>query len=305
MDTRVLRTFVTLARTGSFTAAAAELHLAQSTVTVQIRSLERDLRVQLFDRLPSGTVLTETGARLLEQAQGVLDAEDRLRHEAHGAASIEGSVTLGASESLCAYRLPLAVAALSRSLPGVDVHMRAVATAAEAAEQLAAGRIDFALLLEPQVEVAQVEAEAIGSEALALVAVPDHPLAHTEEPLERLAGHTLFLLEEGCSYSDALARHLLTLPGSPPRMTRFGSVEAARACVQAGLGLALLPVVSVRADLASGRLRSVREFPAVPVQMVWHRGRWITSATRTVMAHLRQLAADGWPDGPSRAGAQK
>lgn len=61
MDTRLLRTFTTLARTGGFTAAAAELHLAQSTVTVHIRTLERELGTRLFDRLPTGTLLTESG----------------------------------------------------------------------------------------------------------------------------------------------------------------------------------------------------------------------------------------------------
>ncbi|MEU2794083.1 LysR family transcriptional regulator [Streptomyces sp. NPDC007100] len=301
MDTRVLRTFTTLARTGSFTAAATELHLAQSTVTVQIRALEKDLRVRLFDRLPSGAALTGDGARLLERAQDVLDAEDRLRHEAHSAAPVAGSVTIGASESLCAYRLPLAVAALSQSLPAVDIHMRAVVTPAEAAEQLKAGRVDFALLLESGIALPQVEAEAIGRERLALVAAPGHPLAQTADTdtsLEQLGEHAFFLLEEGCSYSDAFTRQLLALPGKPPRMTRFGSIEAVRACVEAGLGLALLPVVSVTADLASGRLRAVRDFPGVPVQMLRHRNRWATPATQTVMARLRQLAADGWPDGP-------
>ncbi|MER6434374.1 LysR family transcriptional regulator [Streptomyces sp900105245] len=296
MDTRLLRTFAVLARTGNFTVTAAELHLAQSTVTVQIRSLEKDLRVQLFDRLPSGAVLTDTGARLLQRAQDVLDAEDRLRHEAHSVGPIEGSVTIGASESLCAYRLPLAVAALSRTLPNVELHMRAVVTPLEAAEQLKAGRIDFALLLESHIEVPHVEAEVIGHESLSLVAVAGHLLARSGAPWERLAEETFFLLEEGCSYSDAFARQLLALPGKPPRMTRFGSIEAVRACVAAGLGLALLPVVSVKADLASGRLCAAQSFPDIPVQMLRHRSRWPTPAAQTVMARLSRLAADGWPD---------
>ncbi|AKG43588.1 transcriptional regulator, LysR family [Streptomyces xiamenensis] len=79
MDTRLLHTFTTLARTGSFTATAAELHLAQSTVTVHIRTLEREPATPLFDRLPAGTVLTDPGRRLLERAGDVLDAVARLR----------------------------------------------------------------------------------------------------------------------------------------------------------------------------------------------------------------------------------
>ncbi|MEU7260513.1 LysR family transcriptional regulator [Streptomyces rimosus] len=309
MDTRLLRTFTTLARTGSFTAAAAELHLAQSTVTVQIRALEKDLRVRLFDRLPSGAVLTDTGARLLERAQHVLDAEDRLHHEAHTAAPIEGSVTLGASESLCAYRLPLAVAALSRDLPTVEIHMRAVGSPSEASEQLSSGRVDVSLLLESRVDIPHLETEVIGHEPLALVAAPGHPWVEAETSprhpgeqvdlgeLAELNEQTFFLLEEGCCYSDDFARQLLATPGEPPRITRFGSIEAVRACVEAGLGLALLPVVSVAADLASGRLHTLRNFPEVPILMLRHRSRWTSPAAQTVMARLRRLAAEGWVGG--------
>ncbi|WP_078882473.1 LysR family transcriptional regulator [Streptomyces rimosus] len=306
MDTRLLRTFTTLARTGSFTAAAAELHLAQSTVTVQIRALEKDLRVRLFDRLPSGAVLTDTGARLLERAQQLLDAEDRLHHEAHTAAPIQGSVTLGASESLCAYRLPLAVAALSRDLPTVEIHMRAVGTPSEASEQLKSGRVDVSLLLEPRTDIPHLETEVIGHEPLALVAAPGHPSVETQASphhpselgeLGELKQQTFFLLEEGCSYSDDFARQLLAMPGEPPRITRFGSIEAVRACVEAGLGLALLPVVSVAADLASGRLRTLRNFPEVPILMLRHRSRWTSPAAQTVMARLRRMAVEGWVGG--------
>jgi DNA-binding transcriptional LysR family regulator len=79
VDTRLLNTFTTLARTGSFTTTAAELHLAQSTVTVHIRTLERELGTRLFDRLPTGTLLTEYGRGLLERAEDVLDAVARLK----------------------------------------------------------------------------------------------------------------------------------------------------------------------------------------------------------------------------------
>ncbi|MFJ6725097.1 LysR family transcriptional regulator [Streptomyces sp. NPDC091281] len=299
METRLLRTFAALARTGTFTAAAADLHLAQSTVTVQIRALEKELGVRLFDRLPSGTVLTDAGGRLLERARLVLDAEEELRHEARAAAPLQGRVTLGASESLCAYRLPLAVAALGRGLPAVEIHMRPVVTPAEAARHLRSGRIDFALLLEEEVAEPYVETEVVGHEPLALVAAPGHPLAGLAEgevTAERLGGETYFLLEEGCSYSDAFARRLAAGPGRP-RVTRFGSVEAVRSCVEAGLGLSLLPEVGVRGALDAGRLRVVGApgaFPAVAVRMLWLRGLRTAPAARTVRDRLRRAAADGW-----------
>jgi DNA-binding transcriptional LysR family regulator len=85
MDTRLLRTLLVLARTGNFTATAAELHLVQSTVTSQVKALEHHLGARLFDRLPGGTRLTSAGVRAVEHARDVLAAEQRLRDAVRGA----------------------------------------------------------------------------------------------------------------------------------------------------------------------------------------------------------------------------
>ncbi|MDF3291428.1 LysR family transcriptional regulator [Streptomyces silvisoli] len=293
MDTRLLRTFTALAKTGSFTAAAAELHLAQSTVTVQIRSLERELGTRLFDRLPTGALLTSTGRRLLEEAEAMLDAEARLRAAAtagNGGGTVEGQVTVGAGESLCSSRLPGVIASLRRTHPGIDVHLRAVGSAA-AVEGLRQGRFDMVLLLEPEVNLADLAARPIAREPLVYLASPDHPLAGREAGWDELAGESFFVHEEGCSYSDHLVRTLLALPGARPRLTRFGSIEAARSCVAAGLGLTLLPRATVDRQLRDGVLAVVRgpEVPPVPVQLTRHRRRWVAPAARVVADEIARL----------------
>lgn len=293
MDTRLLRTFAALARTGNFTTAAAELHLAQSTVTVQIRSLERELGTRLFDRLPTGALLTSTGRRLLEEAEAVLDAEARLRATAaagNGDSAVEGQVTVGAGESLCASRVPGVIASLRRSHPGIDVHLRPVGTAG-AVEGLRAGLIDIALLLEPEVNLAELVARPIAREPLVYLAAPDHPLAGRSAGWDELAAESFFVHEEGCSYSDHLVRTLLSLPGSQPRLTRFGSIEAARSCVAAGLGLTLLPRATVERQLRDGILAVVDgpQIPPVPVQLTRHRRRWSAPAARVVADELTRL----------------
>ncbi|MDT0611208.1 LysR family transcriptional regulator [Streptomyces lancefieldiae] len=288
MDTRLLTTFTTLARTGGFTAAAAELHLAQSTVTVHIRTLEQDLGVRLFDRLPTGALLTDTGRRLLERAEDVLDAEARLRAACDDAGPVAGRVVVGSAESLCASRLPGVIAALRTSHPEVDVHLHAAGTAA-CVEGLRSGRLDLALLLE-ETEFPDVTGEPVAHEPLALVAAPQHPLAARGRAVTwaELAAESFFLLEEGCSYSDALARRLLDVPGGRPRLTRFGSVDAARNCVAAGLGLTLLPLTTVAEELSRGRLARVDgpSFPDVPVRLARHRRRWVAPAAREVAQAL-------------------
>ncbi|MFF8315989.1 LysR family transcriptional regulator [Streptomyces bobili] len=293
MDTRLLHTFTTLARTGSFTAAAAELHLAQSTVTVHIRTLERELDARLFDRLPTGALLTDTGRRLLERAEDVLDAVARLRADGAGTGAVGGRVVVGTPESLCTTRLPGVVAALRTSHPEVDVQLYAGGTA-QCVEGLRSGRLDVALLLEEETDFPDVTSEAVAREPLALVCSPGHPLAaRADAPAwAELAAESVFLLEQGCSYSDALERRLLAVPGARPRLTRFGSVDAARSCVTAGLGVTLLPLTTVREHLGDGRLVRLGgpPFADVPVRLARHRRRWTSPATQTFVRELvRQL----------------
>lgn len=285
MDTRLLRTFVTLARTTSFTATAAELQFAQSTVTVQIRTLEKALGVRLFDRLARGAVLTEIGQRLLDSAEAVLEAESRLLATAAEDGPIVGRVAVGAGETLCSAHLPSVIAALRHTHPDVDVHLQPSGTA-DAVEKLQTGQLDIALLLEEQVDFPDIVATRIAHQPLVLLCSPDHPLAGLERPAtwEELAGEKFFLHEEGCSYSDWLARQLLAVPGAQPRLTRFGSIEAARSCAAAGLGLTVLPRANVENALHGGRLAVVAgpSLPEIPVFLARHGRRWASRANHAV-----------------------
>ncbi|MGP4050498.1 LysR family transcriptional regulator [Streptomyces sp. 2A115] len=294
MDTRLLRTFTTLARTGNFTATAAELHLAQSTVTVHIRTLEKDLGARLFDRLPRGAKLTDAGRHLITDAEAVLDAEARLRATAAGSGGgpVSGRVVVGAGETLCSARLPGVVAALLRSHPGIDIHLHPTGTA-EAVDGLRSGRLDLVLLLEEHADYTDLTAERIAAEPLVLVAAHDHPLTGQDSApagWKELAQEHFFLHEQGCSYSDHLARELLAVPGVRPRLTRFGSIEAARSCVAAGLGLTVMPRVTVKSALREGRLAEVAgpRIPDVPVHLVRLSRRWLSPAVRAVTEELKQ-----------------
>jgi DNA-binding transcriptional LysR family regulator len=306
VDTRLLRTFTTLARTGSFTAAAAELHLAQSTVTVHIRTLERELGTRLFDRLPKGALLTESGRRMLEGAEDVLDAVARLRAACDGEGVVGGRVVVGTPESLCSTWLPGVIAGLRTSHPKVDVHLYAAGTA-QCVDGLRSGNLDLALLLEDEADFPDVTAETIAREPLALVCSPSHPLAARAHAVTwgELAAESFFLLEQGCSYSDELERQLLAVPGARPRLTRFGNVDAARSCVAAGLGLTLLPLTTVDEQLRQGQLARIRgpRFAEVTVRLARHRRRWAAPAARAFAQELVQHLSDGAAEGTSRRAA--
>jgi DNA-binding transcriptional LysR family regulator len=293
MDTRLLRTFATVAQTENLTAAAELLHLVQSTVTAQVQALEKELDLRLFDRLPRGVVLTGAGREVLAQAEAVLEAESRLLAVAVSAGGVGGQVTgrvmLSAGETLVSARLPGVIAALRRSHPAVEVDLRTMGTAAAVAA-LRAGELDLALLLEDEAAFRDIECTPLARESLVLVCSPEHPAAaRSASDWAELAREDYFLHEQGCSYSDRFIDQLLAAAkGTPPRITRFGSLEAARACVTAGLGLSLLARANVTDALAAGRLTQVSgpQFPDVTVQLARHRRRWLSPAVAALIMEL-------------------
>ncbi|WP_431980111.1 LysR family transcriptional regulator [Streptomyces qinglanensis] len=308
MDTRLLETFTALARTESFTGAAAELRLAQSTVTVQIRSLEKALGTRLFDRLARGALLTEAGRRLLALAEEVLEAEARLLAVATEDGPVSGTVVVGAGETLCSAHLPAVIVALRRRHPRVAVHLEPHGTA-DAVAALRAGRLDCALLLEDVVDQPGVTAERVAEQPLVLLCAPDHPLAGRAQAAtwQELARESFFLHEQGCSYSDQLAARLQAVAGAPPRLTRFGSIEAARSCVAAGLGLTVLPRANVAAALRDGRLAEVPgpSLPHISVHLARPRRRRPSRAAHAVAAEVVrhfQGEGEGPAAGPGTAG---
>ncbi|AWK12722.1 LysR family transcriptional regulator [Streptomyces spongiicola] len=296
MDTRLLRTFATVARTGNLTAAAERLHLVQSTVTAQVKALEKDLDLRLFDRLPRGVVLTGAGREVLAQAEAVLEAESRLRTVAASAGGagdrVTGRVVRSAGETLVSARLPGVITALRRSHPGIEVDLHTMGTATAVAA-LRAGELDLALLLEDEADFRDIECTPLAHEPLVLVCSPEHPVARgaTDSPARwaELARQDYFLYEQGCSYSDHFIGRLLTAAeGTQPRITRFGSLEAARSCVAAGLGLSLLARANVADALETGRLTQVPgpRFPDVTVQLARHQRRWLSPAAAALTREL-------------------
>lgn len=297
METDLLRTFTVVVRTGSFTAAAGELGYVQSTVTGHLQALERRLGTRLLDRLPSGAVPTDAGARLLPYAEQLLDLEARIATDVpNGDGRPVGRVRLVAPESLCAYRLPDLLARLRVTTPDVRLALAPAGTA-PALAAVRAGAVEIALLLEPSLTTADLHVEQLGAEELTLLAAPHAAELHRsgqsgqELTWAELAQQDVLLLEDGCSYSDDVARHLLAAGQPDSKRTRFGSVEAAKRCTAAGLGWTVLPGVTAAAELLAGVLIALPgPLPPQPVvHLVTHPNRTPNTATRLVLGHLRAL----------------
>ena len=140
MELRNLNTFVKIAELGSFSAAAQELGYTQSTVTMQIKNLEEELGVQLFDRIGRSIRLTDAGSAALGRAREVLHSASRLREDLAGAGSAQ--VRVGVYESLCGAFLPGLIQQFARQNPSAGLSV-VTASKAELERLLLADQIDL------------------------------------------------------------------------------------------------------------------------------------------------------------------
>src|SRR5258708_6623390 len=122
MSIRDLKTFLAIADCGSFASAARVVHRTQSAVTAQVKALEDDLGVQLFDRSKRPPLLTDAGRAFVSKTAEVVQAYELLFREAGGAA-IEGRMRLGAVSTLITGRLPRGLVALRAKYPRLRIEL--------------------------------------------------------------------------------------------------------------------------------------------------------------------------------------
>jgi DNA-binding transcriptional LysR family regulator len=285
MELRQLVMFRTLARTLNFTRTAAALNYVQSNVTAQIQALETELGVRLFDRLGKRVALTDAGQQLLPYVEHVLESVDALRAVVSMEQGSVGSLTIGAPETVCTYRLPKLLQYVHEQHPNIRVHFRP-SPVADLRRLVGEGVLDVAFVLEEPIHSAQLAVKHLVAEPIQVVAAPSHPLIAQGrvEPAD-LEGETMLLTESGCGYR-ALFQHVLAEAGVlPTTMVEFGSVEAIKQCVMVGMGIAVLPQMAIQAEVDEGKmviLPWTRPMEVV-TQMIWHREKWLSPAFETFL----------------------
>ncbi|MCX5559795.1 LysR family transcriptional regulator [Streptomyces sp. NBC_00038] len=291
MELRLLVTFEKVATMLSFTQAAAELKYAQSSVTSQIRALESSLGAELFDRLGSRIRLTEAGERLLPYARQIIELAEEARAAVVGAGEPSGALTVGTMESLTAYRLLPLLELFHHRYPGVRLSLRTT-IGDETRQALRQGTYDVGFLMERETEHAGLETAVLAVEPLALVAAPGHRLANTPVATADLVRESLLATEPGCAYRDLFELELNSL--AQVAFTEFGTIEATKRAAAAGLGIALLPEVTVAAELADGSLlRLPWEVPfTLRTQLAWRAGKRLPAHVRLFVEQARRLVRE-------------
>ena len=257
MEIRQLRAFVVITETGTFTAGAQRTHVTQAAISMQIRQLELEIGAPLFVRAPRRVMLTEAGERLLDRARRILREHDAaLAEMAELTGAEHGRLRLAsASGMISAEPLPDILQELRARHPRAQMTVTS-GTSAELAQQIIEGEIDIAFVSLP-VEARGIVTETLTHDELVAIASPRHPLAKQRViSAAALAGEPLILGERGGN-TRRLIDHFFAVAGVHPNVTMELSRQAAiKRMVEAGMGVGIVPTLTVREEVAAGRLVS-------------------------------------------------
>ena len=308
LDLRQLATFRMVAVKLSFTQAAAALGYVQSNVTAQIQALEADLGVRLFDRLGKRVILTDAGHRLLGYADKLLDLAEEARAMVAGELEPSGSLVISAPESLCTYRLPAILRDFRERYPKVKLMFRP-SPSADMRRRVGEGLLDLAFVLDEPVQSVNLVAEQLLVEPLLLLASPTHPLATRQEiHVSDLAGESMLLTETGCTYRRLFEQVLMDGGVAVPAALEFSTVEAIKQCVMSGMGITVLPAMTVSREVAEGRLVALHwaERPLEMItQMMWHKDKWLSPALNAFIEVTREVLQPELPRNSSEIANQE
>jgi DNA-binding transcriptional LysR family regulator len=251
MQLQQLRYFATVADTHHFTRAAEQLHVAQPSLSQQIRSLERELGAELLHRARSGTALTDAGQALLPLARRILADAESARSAVQEVVQLRrGRVRLGAPPSLCTSLIPDVLRAYRSHYPGVELLVREDGSR-DLMRTLTAGELDMALVITPssgEQPAGMALTELLHEE---LVLVSDRPLRRRRISVEDLRGRPLVMFREGYDLREATLTACQAAGFRPEFAVEGGEMDAVLGFVRAGLGPAVVPgMVAARSGLA-------------------------------------------------------
>ncbi|WP_433454537.1 LysR family transcriptional regulator [Streptomyces sp. CA-142005] len=253
MQFQQLQYFVAVAETRHFTRAAELVHVAQPSLSQQIKALERELGADLFLRARGNISLTDAGEALLPLARRILADADTARHEVQELVQLRrGRVRLGATPSLCTGLLPDVLRAFHDRYPGIQLLIEEGGSH-DLVRHLARGALDLALLVLPLPTPAPaLTTVELLREDLVVVSSPEAPApghgARRVVDITDLEGERLVMFRHGYDLRELTVAACRSAGFEPEFAVEGGEMDAVLGFVRAGLGVAVVPqMVATRA----------------------------------------------------------
>lgn len=258
MDLRQLEIVQAIAETGSFTGAGARLHVSQSAISRQILLLEDEFHERLFVRLGRRVQITAAGEALLQLANRVFtDIRDTSGSITDRQKVLSGPLRLVGGMTVCLYVFPQLIKEFRAQHPLVDIKI-AVGGTWRLQRRVKSRQADLALLTLP-VDDAGLTSVPVLREELMLVMPANHPLGDkTPVPVEALVGQPFIMFEVGSNTRRTVDEFFTREQIRPRVVAETENVEIIKSMVASGLGISLVPILTVERETQGGSLKVAR-----------------------------------------------
>jgi len=294
MNLRDLEYLVAVADHRHFGRAAAACGVSQPTLSAQLKKLEGELGVVLIERTSGGHLVTEVGSRIVTHARTILMEAAALRTVAEQSREPRtGRLRLGIFPTLAPYLLPHVLPGLQARMPNVDLRI-IEDKSVTLLDQLTRGELDTAVLALP-VDGEDLVVEPLFREDFVLASPAEHPLSAVPGPIDPadLDGEDLLLLEDGHCMRDQTLDVCASTGARERAGFRASSLETLRHLVASGIGITLLPALSVAPPAFHPPSVSLRRFsepvPHRTVALVWRQSNPQADLLLEVAEILRDL----------------
>lgn len=255
MEIRCMRTFLMVADLGSFSKAADVLGYTQSAVTVQIRQLEQELGLPLFDRNGKCVTLTDVGRSFYYGTMQIVNEMDELIDSTLSSKELCGELRIGTVESVCSSILPTVLTSFSKTYPKVRVSVE-IGSPGELLDQLDKNLFDAVYLLDQRIYGSKWTTILAKPEEVIFVASPNHPLARQQRiTLDEVIACPVMLTEANVSYRRALENYLAAEGKDIRTHLSSASTDLILKVLCLGGGVSFLPEFIVRNMVTCGSLK--------------------------------------------------
>lgn len=292
MEFRELSTFLQVAKLQSFSKAAKVLGYSQAAVTIQIKQLEQELGVHLFDRIGKQTSLTHQGSVFYDHAASIMrdiaQAKDAVSHPQ----KLNGHLCIGTIESICASLFPSLLTEYHKLHPEVNISIR-TDSPDQLLEQINGNQLDLVYFMDKRVYDVKWEKVLEEPEEIVFAATADHPLAQRSEPLslDDVLSYPMVVTEKNASYRLILEQYLAAMGKSLQPYLEIGNTDFILQFLKQNTGITFLPRFTVEKAVSEGYLciLSVKKFSVRTWrQILYHKDKWVTRE----MAEFIRLAQE-------------
>lgn len=292
MELRQLITFCKITHLKSYLKAAEDLGYAQSTITIQIQLLEKELGIKLFEKIGRNMELTSKGLIFLEYAEKIINLSSEAKVAVADKDTPKGTLKIGVVESLCTIKLPELLKDFHMKYPEVEVIIK-IGTCSDLHTMLKNNAVDLIFTLGELIKDQDLISCMCYKEEMAVLASPLNKLKDKLKlTLKDIVAEPLILTEKGCSYRGVFEEMFRKENLQLHLALEIGSIETIKTFVMNNLGITLLPVMTVENELNRGKLVKLNlsdcDFNMM-TQILYHRNKWLTPAMNAFIEELKSL----------------